>query len=170
MQQEAINKLYSVAERVRISGDKKLQQDWDYLQASNNFRFISTKPNSYGGYRGIYDSPYDAFTNYMNIVGDFVTRVNNIYGGMDNEELNSLLTTIKNQDEELASKEKEIKKLKQAIAKLTPAADAPVAEEEKKPAAKKAPAKKCAPKKEVVAEAPAKPAKKAPAKKATAKK
>jgi alpha-amylase len=170
MQQEAINKLYSVAERVRISGDKKLQQDWDYLQASNNFRFISTKPNSYGGYRGIYDSPYDAFTNYMNIVGDFVTRVNNIYGGMDNEELNSLLTTIKNQDEELASKEKEIKQLKQAIAKLTPAADAPVAEEEKKPAAKKAPAKKCAPKKEVVAEAPAKPAKKAPAKKATAKK
>ena len=170
MQQEAINKLYSVAERVRISGDKKLQQDWDYLQASNNFRFISTKPNSYGGYRGIYDSPYDAFTNYMNIVGDFVTRVNNIYGGMDNEELNSLLTTIKNQDEELASKEKEIKQLKQAIAKLTPAADAPVAEEEKKPAAKKAPAKKCAPKKEAVAEAPAKPAKKAPAKKATAKK
>ena len=106
----------------------------------------------------------------MNIVGDFVTRVNNIYGGMDNEELNSLLTTIKNQDEELASKEKEIKQLKQAIAKLTPAADAPVAEEEKKPAAKKAPAKKCAPKKEAVAEAPAKPAKKAPAKKATAKK
>ncbi|MBO5699417.1 MAG: glycoside hydrolase family 57 protein [Bacteroidaceae bacterium] len=167
MQQEAINKLYSVAERVRISGDKKLQQDWDYLQASNNFRFISTKPNSYGGYRGIYDSPYDAFTNYMNIVGDFVTRVNNIYGGMDNEELNSLLTTIKNQDEELATKDKEIKQLKQVIAKLSPA-EAPA--EEKAPEAKKAPAKKCAPKK-ATAEAPAKaPKKAATTKKATAKK
>ena len=144
MQQEAINKLYSVAERVRISGDRRLKQDWDYLQASNNFRFISTKPNSYGGYRGIYDSPYDAFTNYMNIVGDFVTRVNNIYGGMDNEELNSLLTTIKNQDDELAMKDKEIKKLKQMIAKIGPA------EEEEKTEAKaekKTTAKKAAPKK-----------------------
>jgi alpha-amylase len=80
----------------------------------------------------------------MNIVGDFVTRVNNIYGGMDNEELNSLLTTIKNQDEELAMKDKEIKKLKQMIAKIGPA------EEEEKTEAKaekKATAKKAAPKK-----------------------
>ena len=144
MQQEAINKLYSVAERVRISGDRRLKQDWDYLQASNNFRFISTKPNSYGGYRGIYDSPYDEFTNYMNIVGDFVTRVNNIYGGMDNEELNSLLTTIKNQDDELAMKDKEIKKLKQMIAKIGPAEEQ---EKTEAKAEKKATAKKAAPKK-----------------------
>jgi alpha-amylase len=106
----------------------------------------------------------------MNIIGDFVTRVNNIYGGMENEELNSLLTTIKNQDEELAVKEKEIKKLKQVVAKLggvealeEPKTEAPVA-----PAKKTAP-KKCAPKK-TTAEKKEAPAKKAPAKKATAKK
>ena len=170
MQQEAINKLYSVAERVRISGDRRLKQDWDYLQASNNFRFISTKPNSYGAYRGIYDSPYDAFTNYMNIIGDFVTRVNNIYGGMENEELNSLLTTIKNQDEELAVKEKEIKKLKQVVAKLggTEALEEPKAEAPATPAKKAAP-KKCAPKK-ATAEKKEAPAKKAPTKKAATKK
>lgn len=119
MQREAFEKLYSVADRVRICKDRRLMQDWDYLQASNNLRFMSTKPNSYHGYRGIYDSPYDAFTNYMNILGDFTTRVNNLYPAeIDNEELNSLLTTIKNQDTELEIKEKEIEKLQHMLAKL----------------------------------------------------
>jgi alpha-amylase len=119
MQREAIDKLYSVADRVRICQDRRLKQDWDYLQASNNLRFMSTKPSSYGGYRGIYDSPYDAFTNYMNILGDFITRVNNLYPAeIDNEELESLLTTIKNQDEELEIKNKELEKLQNMLAKI----------------------------------------------------
>lgn len=136
MQREAFEKLYSIADRVRIAGDRRLKQDWDYLQASNNLRFMSTKANSYGGYRGIYSSPYDAFTNYMNILGDFISRVNNLYPeDVDNEQLESLFTTIKNQDQELEVKNKEIEKLQHMLAKLeqeTPA---------KKPAAKKAPAK-----------------------------
>lgn len=119
MQQEALNKLYSVADRVRIARDKKLMQDWDYLQASNNLRFISTKANSYGGYRGIYSSPYDAFTNYMNILGDFINRVNDLYPlEIENDELNALLTTIKNQGDELMMKNKEIQKLKNLIGRL----------------------------------------------------
>lgn len=119
MQKEALDKLYSVAERVRVTRDKRLLQDWDYLQASNNLRFISTKPNSYGAYRGIYSSPYDAFTNYMNILGDFIHRVNNLYPlTIDNEELNSLLTTIRNMEEELQRKDKDIKKLKSKITRL----------------------------------------------------
>lgn len=121
MQREAYNKLYSIADRVRMCSDRKIKQDWVYLQASNNLRFMSTKPNSYGGYRGIYDSPYDAFTNYMNILGDFITRVNNLYpADMDMEELNSFLTTIKNQDEELVIKDKEIARLQHMLAKLEP--------------------------------------------------
>ena len=173
MQREAIDKLYSIADRVRICRDRRLMQDFDYLQASNNLRFMSTKPNSYGGYRGIYDSPYDAFTNYMNILGDFITRVNDRYPlDIDNEELNSLLTTIKNQGDELELKEKEISKLQNMLArfenkeaaskaekkvatKAAPKAEkaekaekAPKAEKaEKKPAAKKPAAKKAAPKK-----------------------
>ena len=108
-----------MAYRVRIAGDKRLLQDWDYLQASNNLRFISTKASSYGGYRGIYSSPYDAFTNYMNILGDFITRVNNLYPlEIENDELNSLLTTIKNQGDELAIRDKEIAKLKNLIGRL----------------------------------------------------
>lgn len=128
MQREAFDKLYSVADRVRICRDRRLMQDFDYLQASNNLRFMSTKANSYGGYRGIYDSPYDAFTNYMNILGDFITRVNDRYPlDIDNEELNSLLTTIKNQGDELELKNKEISKLQNMLARFEKA-EAPEAE------------------------------------------
>lgn len=146
MQREAFNKLYSIADRVRICRDRRLMQDFDYLQASNNLRFMSTKPNSYGGYRGIYDSPYDAFTNYMNILGDFITRVNERYPlDIDNEELNSLLTTIKNQGDELARKDLEISKLQNMLARLEKS-DAEkseaTAEEKTKPAAKPAPKRK----------------------------
>ena len=119
MQREAFNKLYSVADRVRIANDPRINQDWDYLQASNNFRFMTTKPSNVGLDRGIYSSPFDAFTNYMNILGDFINRVNSLYPEeIDNDELNSLLTTIKNQGDEITMKEKEIARLQAKINKL----------------------------------------------------
>ena len=152
LQREAFEKLYSVADRVRIANDPRINQDWDYLQASNNFRFMTTKPSNVGLDRGIYSSPFDAFTNYMNVLGDFITRVNNLYPEeIDNEQLESLLTTIKNQGDEIEMKGKEITRLQAKIEKLeteeaklrakygeTPKATA------KKPAAKKTAAKKTA--------------------------
>ena len=119
MQREAFNKLYSVADRVRIADDPRINQDWDYLQASNNFRQMTTKPSQVGINRGIYSSPFDAFTNYMNILGDFISRVNSLYPDtIDNDELSSLLTTIKNQDEEIDMKNKEISRLQTKIEKI----------------------------------------------------
>ena len=119
MQREAFNKLYGVADRVRIANDPRINQDWDYLQASNNFRFMTTKPSNVGVDRGIYSSPFDAFTHYMNILGDFISRVKSLYPEeIDNEELNSLLTTIKNQDEEIEQKSKEIIRLQTKIEKI----------------------------------------------------
>ena len=119
MQREAFNKLYSVADRVRIANDPRINVDWDYLQASNNFRFMTTKASNVGIDRGIYNSPFDAFTNYMNILGDFINRVNSLYPEeIDNDELNSLLTTIKNQDNEIEMKEKEIIRLQTKIEKM----------------------------------------------------
>ena len=118
MQREAFNKLYSVAERVHLCDDRRIKQDWYYLQASNNFRFMTTKDTGVGLNRGIYDSPYDAFTNYMNILGDFLGRVDALYPvDMDNEELSSLLTTIKNQGEELVQLTSEVNKLQAALKK-----------------------------------------------------
>ena len=143
MQREAFDKLYSVADRIRICTDRRIKQDWDYLQASNNFRFMTTKANSVTMNRGIYDGPYDAFTNYMNILGDFINRVNSLYPvDMDNEELNSLLTTIKNQGEEIEAKDKEIAKLRKEIEKAAKAKKTAEKPAEKKPCAKKACAKK----------------------------
>lgn len=119
MQREAFNKLYGVADRVRIADDPRINQDWDYLQASNNFRLMTTKPSNVGIDRGIYGSAFDAFTNYMNILGDFISRVNSLYpDDIDNEELSSLLTTIKNQDEEIEMKNKEIDRLQAKIDKI----------------------------------------------------
>ena len=145
MQREAFNKLYSVADRVRIANDPRINQDWDYLQASNNFRQMTTKPSQVGINRGIYASPFDAFTNYMNILGDFISRVNSLYPEeVDNEELSSLLTTIKNQDEEIEMKNKEIVRLQAKIEKIEAAEEKLRAKIEKTKAAatKKAPAKK----------------------------
>lgn len=151
MQREAFNKLYSVADRLLIAQDPRLLQDWDYLQASNNFRFMTTKPSNANIDRGIYDGPFDAFTNYMNILGDFISRVRALYGGVENEELENMLNTIRNQQKDIEKKNKEIDRLREKLESINADPDA-----EKKPAAKKAPAKKPA-------------AKKAPAKKAAEK-
>ena len=130
MQREAFNKLYSVADRVRIADDPRINQDWDYLQASNNFRQMTTKPSQVGIDRGIYASPFDAFTNYMNILGDFIARVNSLYPeSVDNDELASLLTTIKNQDEEIEMKNKEITRLQTKIEKIEAAEEKQEAKE-----------------------------------------
>ena len=160
MQREAFNKLYSVADRLRIADDPRINQDWDYLQASNNFRFMTTKPSNVGLDRGIYSGPFDAFTNYMNILGDFINRVNALYPPeIENDELNALLTTIRNQGDEIEMKDAEITRLKARLAKLEP-------EKEEKPVKKAAPKKPAA--KKPAAKKPA--AKKAPAKKVEEKK
>ena len=147
MQREAFNKLYSVADRLRIADDPRINQDWDYLQASNNFRFMTTKPSNVGLDRGIYSGPFDAFTNYMNILGDFINRVNALYPQeIENDELNALLTTIRNQGDEIEMKDAEITRLKARLEKYEPAVEEKKASA-KKPATKKAPAKKAAAKK-----------------------
>ena len=118
MQREAFNKLYSIGERVILSNDKHLRQDWDYLQASNNFRFMTTKNNAVSMDRGIYESPYDAFTNFMNILGDFLQRVNWAMPlDIDTEELNAFQTTISNQDKKIQALEKQVARLKAACEK-----------------------------------------------------
>ena len=80
----------------------------------------------------------------MNILGDFINRVNALYPlDIDNDELEGLLTTIKNQGDEIEMKDKEITRLKARLEKLEGAKP----KAEKKPAAKKPAAKKAAAKK-----------------------
>lgn len=181
MQREAFNKLYNeqTVGRILACQDRRIKQDWDRIQASNNLCYISTKPAATGMYRGFYDNAFDAFTNYMNILGDFIKRVQDLFPiEVENDELNALYTTIRNQGDELAAKEHEIATLNARLEKYEPTPDAepevkPVAVEENP--AKKAPAKKAAARKPAAKKAPAKKAEpkaeeKAPAEKTTTKK
>ena len=162
-----------MAERVSLCSDRQLKQDWEYLQSSDHFYYMSTKNMADGASHAAfspYDSPFSAFTNYMNVLADFLVRVEEQYPeSIDNEELNSLLLTIRNQASEIASLNKEVKSLRAAqdsedlpVEQVVPVEKAdveapakkpgrkPAAKKatEKKPAAKKAPAKKAAKKAE----------------------
>lgn len=116
LQNEALNKLYAVSERVSLCSDRMLKQDWEYLQSSDHFYYMSTKNLADGASHAAfspYDSPFSAFTNYMNVLADFLVRVEEQYPeSIDNEELNSLLLTIRNQASEITSLNKEVKSLR----------------------------------------------------------
>lgn len=123
MQREAFAKLYDekIVGRVLACHNRRIQQDWDRLQATENFRFMTTKNNGMAVYRGIYDSEYDAFTNYMNILGDFLKRVRDLYSDdVENDELNSLYTQIANMAKELSVKDNEISRLRARLEKYEP--------------------------------------------------
>lgn len=121
LQQEAVKKLYSIGERVRLCQDKRIKLDWNYLQASDHFFYMSTKHNSDGNvhsHYSPYDSPYTAFTNYMNVLSDFMIRVEAQYPAeIDNEELNALLLTIKNQEKEIQALNREVEMMRNNIVK-----------------------------------------------------
>ena len=109
LQQEALHKLYGVSERVRLCKDKPLQHDWLMLQASDHFRYMSHK-DAYGTN---YESAYEAFMNYMNVLADFLERVDAQYPTtIENEELNELLKTINHQEKEIENLEDELKKIR----------------------------------------------------------
>lgn len=115
LQKSALNTLHEISERVHLSEDRRIKQDWLYLQSSDHFYYMSTKhfyPGSPHQQFSPYQSPYDAFNNYMNVLSDFTGRVNAQFPEtVDNEELNSLLTTIHNQEQEINKLQSELKKV-----------------------------------------------------------
>lgn len=119
LQNEAFSKLYSVAERVRLCTDRRLKQDWWYLQGADHFYYMSTKRMADGAAHSSfspYDTPFQAFTNYMNVLSDFIVRVEDQYPmEIENEELNSLLTTIRNQEREIETLNKELTSMRKNI-------------------------------------------------------
>ena len=107
LQQEAFRKLNEISERVRLCENRRIKQDWIYLQSSDHLYYMSTK---HYNLFSPYDNPYDAFNNYMNVLSDFILRVQAQFpASIENEELNSLLTTIRNQNEEISNLKKELK-------------------------------------------------------------
>jgi len=78
MQQFAADKLYSMEKDIIASKDKKLIEDWRKLQTSDHFYYMCTKWFADGDvhkYFNPYNSPYDAFIVYMNILNDLKYRL-----------------------------------------------------------------------------------------------
>lgn len=163
LQNEAFNKLYSVGERVRLCTDRRLKQDWYYLQSADHFFYMSTKNMQDGAVHSQfspYDTPFDAFTNYMNVLADFIVRVEEQYPmSIDNEELSSLLHTIRNQEREIETLNKEAESMRKNIEHFNE--EHLLREKEEAEACKCAPAKaKKEPKAKATAKKPAKKTKK----------
>ncbi len=109
LQQEALNKLYAVTERVHLCQDKNLKTNWLRLQDVNYLHYM----NHIDQGETQYESAYDAFINYMNVLSDFLQTVEEQYPTtIENEELNELLKTIRNQEEEIQQLQAKLKKAK----------------------------------------------------------
>lgn len=73
MQQEALQKLYSLESTVINSNDPDLIHVWSKLQTSDHFYYMSTKAFEDGAtrdYLSPYSSPYDGYIYFMNALSD----------------------------------------------------------------------------------------------------
>jgi alpha-amylase len=112
MQQEAFSKLYNLSAQIQKCTNKELLNDWNYLQVSDHFYYMSTKYFSDGkdhNYSSPFDSPFEAFINYMNVLSDFKIRLNSFVpeSEFDNE-IASLHNIIDEQEEKIKKLETNI--------------------------------------------------------------
>ena len=119
LQQGAIEKLRAWGERVHALEDRRLLQDWLYLQSADHFYYMNTV--NWGGHPfSPYSSPYDAFNNYMNVLSDLLLRVEEqAPSSIETEELNSYQQTIRAQDEQITHLESEVHQLRKQLSSLS---------------------------------------------------
>lgn len=80
LQIEASNKLYSLVENLSVLGRDDLWSDFGALQDADLLYYMSSrffKKEAKMGWNSPYETPYDAFINYMNVLSDLIIRVNN---------------------------------------------------------------------------------------------
>ncbi len=78
MQSNALHELYRLEQAVKERGDDALLHDWRRLQTSDHFYYMCTKYLSDGDvhtYFNPYDSPYDSFINFMNVLDNVRGRL-----------------------------------------------------------------------------------------------
>ncbi len=125
LQLDAFNRLSQFTERVNQCNDPKIQKDWKYLQASDHFYYMSTKFFSDGAipvYFNPYESPYDAYINYMNVLSDFGIRLHALVpeDSVDHD-IVKLSHTIDEKNELIRKYEAELKRLKSTKTKIVSA-------------------------------------------------
>jgi alpha-amylase len=78
LQDDAFKHLYSLEKEVYKVNNPALLRDWELLQSSDHFYYMCTKWFSDGDvhkYFNAYNSPYEAYINYMNVLSDFILRL-----------------------------------------------------------------------------------------------
>lgn len=84
MQQKAFDVLSLLREPVANLGDPSIRSLWKYLQISDHFFYMGTEPlEGVSGATNPYQSAYEAFANYMNILNDFAIRLNWVHPSSD---------------------------------------------------------------------------------------
>ena len=82
LQNDSFSKLYGLTEKLSILNDPVLWSDFGHLQESDHLYYMCTKFFSDGEvhkYFNPYDTPYEAFINYMNVLSDFIIRTDEAY-------------------------------------------------------------------------------------------
>ncbi len=138
LQNDAYGKLYGLTEKLSILNNEDLWADFGHLQESDHFYYMCTKFFSDGAvhkYFNPYDTPYEAFINYMNVLSDFILRVDDAI-------------SISDANFAPSNQEKAVKKpVRKAAATAKPAARKAAPAKKESPAEKKTVAKKPAAKK-----------------------
>ena len=78
MQSNALHELYKLEPAVKAAADQPLLADWRKLTTSDHFYYMSTKYFAQGETRkhvNPYESPYDAYINFMNVLDNLRTRI-----------------------------------------------------------------------------------------------
>lgn len=78
MQSNALYELYRLERDIKKAGDEKIISDWRKLQTSDHFYYMCTKWFADGDvhkYFNPYDSPYDSYINFMNVLGNLHKRL-----------------------------------------------------------------------------------------------
>lgn len=126
LQVAALDKLYSLARKVNKCEDKEIKQDWSYLQSSDHFYYMATKFFSDGAvhaYFNPYETPYDAFMNYMNVLSDFEIRLKQWFPDTaEQEQLYKLGSQLIEKDMIIEKQADEISKLAKKVARIKPSA------------------------------------------------
>lgn len=108
LQAAALDKLYELADKVKRCNDPQMNRDWEYLQSSDHFYYMATKFFSDGAvhaYFNPYETPYDAFMNYMNVLSDFEIRVNRCLPDTDEQMQITRLDNLLHEKDKLIEKQ-----------------------------------------------------------------
>jgi len=138
LQVAALDKLYSLADKVNRCEDEHLKKDWEYLQSSDHFYYMATKFFSDGAvhaYFNPYETPYDAFMNYMNVLSDFEIRLKKLFPDTpEQDQISKLDTLIREKDLIIGKQIDEIANLTKVTSKIKLPVRSAAKEEAKAPA------------------------------------